>query len=69
MVRSEWSGQRQHLQSPNSLWHDAAVTEEWGQIATWQILAQPVLRGDEEITDSYAFKDSGSSWQLQNFQT
>ena len=69
MVRSEWSGQRQHLQSPNSLWHDAAVTEEWGQIATWQILAQPVLRGDEEITDWFAFKDSGSSWQLQNFQT
>ena len=28
-----------------------------------------LLRGDEEITDSYAFKDSGSSWQLQNFQT
>ena len=48
---SGWSGQRQHLQSPNSLWHNAAVKEEWGQIATLRpILAQPVLRGDQEIT-------------------
>ena len=45
-----WSGQRQHLQSPNSLWHDAAVTGV-GSNCNMTNLSPPVLRGDEEITD------------------